>query len=53
LANVADADVALRVGIPQLVRAESLNAAVAGSIVLYEIARAAGILQNIARTSDP
>ena len=29
-----------RIGIPQTVRAESLNVAVAGSIVLYEIARA-------------
>ncbi|HYK52874.1 MAG TPA: TrmH family RNA methyltransferase, partial [Candidatus Eremiobacteraceae bacterium] len=29
-----------RIGIPQAARAESLNAAVAGSIMLYEIARA-------------
>ena len=45
---------ASRVGIPQRARAESLNAAVAGSIVLYEIARSTGVLDAAsARTSPP
>jgi len=44
LADVDPGDVALRVGIPQRDRTESLNAAVAGSIALYEIARASGCL---------
>jgi len=49
----ADA-VAVRIGIPQSARTESLNAAVAGSIALYEIARANGTLptSRAARTSD-
>jgi len=47
------ADLAMRVGIPQHARTESLNAAVAGSIVLYEIARAAGCLPGpSSRTND-
>jgi len=42
-----------RIGIPQAARAESLNAAVAGSIVLYEIARALDVVPGSsgARTS--
>lgn len=48
------ASAGLRVGIPQAQRAESLNAAVAGSIVLYEIARSAGVLgTSISRTKVP
>ena len=38
--GVPDGAIEARIGIPQTPRAESLNAAVAGSIVLYEIARA-------------
>jgi len=52
LSDIPAADVALEVGIPQSQRAESLNAAVAGSIALYEIARASGVLPNAARTND-
>ncbi len=44
LSGVPGGDIAMRVGIPQSSRADSLNAAVAGSIVMYEIARAAGCL---------
>lgn len=44
LADIPSADIQLRVGIPQAARAESLNAAVAGSIALYELARATGAL---------
>lgn len=44
LSAIPNADVELRLGIPQAARAESLNAAVAGSIIMYEIARAAGLL---------
>ena len=44
LAGVAAGDVDVRVGIPQSPKADSLNAAVAGSIVMYEIARAIGCL---------
>jgi RNA methyltransferase, TrmH family len=40
IADVPPDAIDARIGIPQTVRAESLNAAVAGSIVLYEIARA-------------
>jgi RNA methyltransferase, TrmH family len=43
----------LRVGIPQFPSAESLNAAVAGSLLLYEMARAAGTIgERQQRTSD-
>ena len=48
LSAVPGGDIAMRVGIPQSSRAESLNAAVAGSIVMYEIARASGCLPNAA-----
>ncbi len=44
LAGLRDRDIELRVGIPQSPSVESLNAAVAGSIVMYEAARSAGIL---------
>lgn len=37
--GVPAGDIEMRVGIPQSPRAESLNAAVAGSIILYEISR--------------
>ena len=40
LADVPEEAIEARIGIPQTSRAESLNAAVAGSIMLYEIARA-------------
>jgi TrmH family RNA methyltransferase len=40
VAGVPEEAIEARIGIPQTPRAESLNAAVAGSIVLYEIARA-------------
>jgi TrmH family RNA methyltransferase len=46
LSGVPGADIAMRVGIPQSSRADSLNAAVAGSIVMYEIARASGCLPS-------
>lgn len=48
LRDIAEGDIALRIGIPQAIRGESLNAAVAGSIALYEIARAAGCLSATA-----
>ncbi|MBC5825156.1 MAG: RNA methyltransferase [Candidatus Eremiobacteraeota bacterium] len=44
LTAVPPADIATLVGIPQTRGAESLNAAVAGSLVLYEIARRVGTL---------
>ena len=47
IADVPPDAIDARIGIPQTVRAESLNAAVAGSIVLYEIARA---LKTVAET---
>ena len=54
LAAIDAGDIAARVGIPQRPRAESLNAAVAGSIVMYEIARAIGSLPTSGvRTNDP
>lgn len=53
LAGVPGGDIAMRVGIPQSSRADSLNAAVAGSIVMYEIARASGCLPTAPpRTND-
>lgn len=54
VAAVPDGAVGIRVGIPQASRAESLNAAVAGSIVLYELSRAIGSLpkSDAPRTSD-
>jgi RNA methyltransferase, TrmH family len=52
LADIPDDAIALRVGIPQSPRAESLNAAVAGSIALYELARATGCLPAAVRTTD-
>jgi len=53
LSGVPGGDIAMRVGIPQSPRAESLNAAVAGSIVMYEIARATGCLPSAQpRTND-
>ena len=53
LSNVPSGDISVRVGIPQAPRAESLNAAVAGSIALYEISRAVGSVPKgvAARTS--
>lgn len=52
LADIPDDAIALRVGVPQSPRAESLNAAIAGSIVLYELARATGCLPVSVRTTD-
>jgi TrmH family RNA methyltransferase len=52
LADIPDDAIALQVGIPQSPRAESLNAAIAGSIVLYELARATGCLPVSVRTTD-
>lgn len=47
------APIRLRVGIPQSPGAESLNAAVAGSLLLYEIARADGTIgERPQRTND-
>jgi len=40
VAGVPEEAIEARIGIPQTPRAESLNAAVAGSILLYELARA-------------
>lgn len=53
VAGVPSDAIDARIGIPQAIRAESLNAAVAGSIVLYEIARALKALSEArgARTS--
>jgi RNA methyltransferase, TrmH family len=54
LAALGDGTPVTRVGIPQSARAESLNAAVAGSIVMYELARAIGVLGAAAqRTKAP
>jgi len=44
LRDIAADDIELRVGIPQSAHAESLNAGVAGSIILYEIGRSAGLM---------
>ena len=54
LSNVPSGDISVRVGIPQAPRPESLNAAVAGSIVLYEISRGFGSVPGgvSVRTSD-
>jgi TrmH family RNA methyltransferase len=53
LADIPAHDIQLRIGIPQHRRAQSLNAAVAGSIALYEIARASGCLpEGPVRTND-
>jgi TrmH family RNA methyltransferase len=52
LSGVPDADISMRVGIPQSARAESLNAAVAGSIIIYEIARAAGCLPPVTKRTN-
>jgi len=46
LEGVGASDLFATVGIPQRRRTESLNAGVAGSIVLYEIARATGCLPD-------
>jgi TrmH family RNA methyltransferase len=42
--DIAPDEIELRVGIPQSAHAESLNAGVAGSIMLYEISRSAGLM---------
>jgi TrmH family RNA methyltransferase len=42
--DIAPDEIEHRVGIPQSARAESLNAGVAGSIMLYEIGRSAGLM---------
>jgi TrmH family RNA methyltransferase len=53
LSGVPADDIGTHVGIPQSARAESLNAAVAGSIVMYEIARISGSLPtSAARTNN-
>jgi TrmH family RNA methyltransferase len=52
LADIPAEDIALRIGIPQRRRAESLNAGVAGSIALYEIARASHRLPGTASEND-
>ena len=52
LTTIPQGDIALRVGIPQRPSVNSLNAAVAGSIMLHEIARATGVLAAGARTND-
>lgn len=50
VAGVPAEAIEFRVGIPQTARTESLNAAVAGSIILYEIARA---LKTLPETGTP
>lgn len=42
--DIAPDEIELRVGIPQSAHAESLNAGVAGSIMLYELSRSAGLM---------
>lgn len=42
--DIPASDVDVRAGIPQSARAESLNAGVAGSILLYELSRLTGVL---------
>ena len=42
--DIAPDEIELRVGIPQSAHAESLNAGVAGSIMLYEISRSTGLM---------
>ena len=44
LRDIAAEEIELRIGIPQSAHAESLNAGVAGSIMLYEISRSAGLM---------
>ncbi|HXM18202.1 MAG TPA: RNA methyltransferase [Candidatus Tumulicola sp.] len=45
LEGIPPDDIAQRVGIPQSPQVESLNAAIAGSILLYELARSSGLLK--------
>lgn len=53
LASIPRGDLELVLAIPQTTALESLNASVAGSIVLYELARAHGLLGSArARTND-
>ncbi|HEY5095114.1 MAG TPA: RNA methyltransferase [Candidatus Eremiobacteraceae bacterium] len=52
LRDINAADIERSVGIPQSAQAESLNAGVAGSIVLYEISRSTGVLGLIMRERD-
>lgn len=47
LTGVPAADVALQLGVPQARAVESLNAAVAGSILLYELARSSGLISTV------
>ena len=49
LRDIAAVDIELSVGIPQSAQTESLNAGVAGSIVLYEISRTTGVMGLITR----
>ena len=52
LRDINAADIVQSVGIPQSAQAESLNAGVAGSIVLYEISRSTGVLGLITRERE-
>lgn len=52
LRDINAADIEMSVGIPQSPHAESLNAGVAGSIVLYEISRSTGVLGLITQERE-
>jgi TrmH family RNA methyltransferase len=52
LREINPADIELSAGIPQSTRADSLNAGVAGSIMLYEISRSTGVLGLISRERE-
>ncbi|HKW45773.1 MAG TPA: RNA methyltransferase, partial [Candidatus Eremiobacteraceae bacterium] len=49
LRDIPVADIGRRAGIPQAQHADSLNAGVAGSIMLYEISRSTGVMGLMAR----
>ena len=52
LREINPANIEFSVGIPQSTHADSLNAGVAGSILLYEISRSTGVLGLISRERE-
>lgn len=52
ISDIPAGDVDSRIGIPQLAAAGSLNAGVAGSIMLHELGRFAGLVGRAVRTND-
>ena len=53
LRDIPASDIDVRAGIPQSAHAESLNAGVAGSIMLYEISRMTGVIGLQSREHQP